>query len=312
MAAGDPDQLVDRRLAADWAVAGDSAASSIRRPDGVSCESTFVASQDGYRFTAFHDPVADPEMGVVICPPALAEAIRNQRRELVLAWELSTEGVAAARFHYTGSGHSTGKTEELAFERMVGDAVATGEALKERTGASAISFVGTRLGALVAAAAARSFTGGALVLWEPPTDLRRYYRSVFRARIIGLFKRGESVPRTEKQLMDDLERDGSVDIAGSPLAMTLYQSTIDLDLTELITDARCDRVLIVQLSVKPELRARMSDVVKACASQGVSVVSAVVEHDEAWWFGATGTTVVDTQLDAVQAIPLTTEFIGAV
>ena len=124
----------------------------------------------------------------MICQPFSAEVARSQRRELALAWELSSQGIAVARFHYLGTGHSTGDPEEMTFAQMVADTTDVAAALTERTGLPRVSFVGTRLGALVAAKAAAGYSDAPLVLWEPPPDMERYFKEILRARMIGLVK----------------------------------------------------------------------------------------------------------------------------
>jgi pimeloyl-ACP methyl ester carboxylesterase len=238
----------------------------------------------------------------------LAEAIRNQRRELVLGWELSASGSAVMRFHYVGSGNSDGEPEDMTFSGLVADARAVAIELQERTGISAIGFVGTRLGALVAAAAAADFPGGSLVLWEPPIDLGRYYNEVFRARMIGLLKRGER-SLGGKELMEVFARDGVLDVIGNPLPHSLYESTIALDLADLLIAAGPRPSLIVQMSVKPELRPGLTAVVEQCRAAGVAVDATAVGYDEAWWFGATGHTFVEVESGALDAIPITTSFL---
>lgn len=310
MSQGDP-ALLDRRLASGWQVVSNGEHSTLRRPDGLSCEAGYIPADSGDLFAVFHDPAEAAVLGVVVCPPLLAEAVRNQRRELILAWELSAAGIAAVRFHYAGSGHSQGDPTTLSFAGLVDDAVAAAETLRTRTGVSQVAFVGTRLGALVAAGAAARFEGAPMVLWEPPLNLQRYFTEVFRARVIGMFKRGEAAPQSQKSLLEEMERNGSVDIAGNPLGQALYRSTIDLNLDQLLTAAGPRRVLIVQMSVKPELRAPLAALVAARTGDGQTVEAVVVPHDEAWWFGATGRTIVETSSDSLEAIPLTVEFIGA-
>ena len=109
--------------------------------------------------------------GVVICPPFGQEALRAHRSLRELANGLADAGVPALRFDYAGSGDSGGGPEDARLESFVEDAAAAVEEVRESTGERCVGLVGLRLGAAVAALAARRAGGAdALVLWEPVAD----------------------------------------------------------------------------------------------------------------------------------------------
>ncbi len=302
-------QSIDRRLASGWTPSGGDSPSSMSRADGVRSTAAFLDTPGGRIFAVLHEGPDAPRTAVVVCPPVYAEAVRNQRRELVLGWELSAAGIAAARFQYRGSGHSDGEPTDMTFDEMVHDAVTVADHVQTTTRAEILGFVGTRLGALVAAAASQQFADGPLVMWEPPIDLGRYYNEVFRARMIGLLKRGERSVST-KDLMETFATEGVMDVVGNPLAYSLYRSTIDLDVAQLILDAGSKRMLIVQMSVKPEIRQGLAALVDRCAEAGAHVEATAVSYDEAWWFGASGYSVVEVEAGGLDAIPITSRFLG--
>ena len=302
-------EAIDRRLASGWGVAERADdPSRISHESGISSSAGFLDTPRGRLFTVLHEPAEPPDHAVVVCSPLLAEAIRSQRRELVLGWELSGSGASVMRFHYVGSGNSDGEPENMTFAGLVADARVAATELRERTGISAIGFVGTRLGALVAAAAAAEFPGGSLVLWEPPIDMGRYYNEVFRARMIGLLKRGER-SLGSKELMEVFARDGVLDVIGNPLPHSLYQTTVELDLADLLVAAGPRPALVVQMSIKPELRPGLTAVLERCEAAGMTVGATATTYDESWWFGATGHTVVEVESGALDAIPVTTRFL---
>jgi alpha/beta superfamily hydrolase len=271
----------------------------------------FIEGEHGRLFAVFHQPKEPGDLAVVVCQPVYAEAARNRRRELALASELCAAGICVARFDYRGSGHSSGPADALRFSEMVEDAGIVVRALLERSGARRVGFVGTRLGALVALQAGAGATGGPMVLWEPPVDLDRYYREVFRARMIGLVKQGERTP-SGKAMLEEFARDGFMDVLGNPLSHALYESTRNLSLTDLLIQSAPRPMSIVQMSIKREIKPALSAVIDKCTASGLTVDAITVPYDEAWWFGASGhRMVVETKLTAMDVVPHTVEFMTA-
>lgn len=299
---------IDRRLAGGWTAGVDDTTAFIVREQGLRCEAAFLDTSRGRIFSVTHAGPGDASAAVIICPPVYAEAMRNQRRELILGWELSDAGLVAARFQYLGSGHSDGEPEELTFDGMVEDAVDVARSVQQASGVEVVGFVGTRLGALVAASAASHFPGGQLVLWEPPIDLSRYYDELYRARMIGLLKSGQP-SQSARELKTKFASDGHLDVLGSPVAHSLYNSTIDLDVGELIIHSGASRVLVIQMSMKPEIRPGLTALEERCRTAGVELETTAVTYDEAWWFGAAGYTVLEAKVGALEAVPLSTQFL---
>jgi alpha/beta superfamily hydrolase len=109
--------------------------------------------------------------GAVLCPPFGQEALRAHRCLRELATRLAQAGFPALRFDYSGSGDSAGEPGEARLDAWVEDAVAAIEEVRESTGEPRVVLAGLRLGAAVAALAARQARGAAaLVLWEPVVD----------------------------------------------------------------------------------------------------------------------------------------------
>jgi alpha-beta hydrolase superfamily lysophospholipase len=109
--------------------------------------------------------------GVVVCPPFGQEALRAHRSLRELASRLAEAGFPALRFDYGGSGDSAGEPEDARLEGWVEDAVVAIGEVRESTGEPRVVLAGLRLGASVAALAARRAGGAdALVLWEPVVD----------------------------------------------------------------------------------------------------------------------------------------------
>ena len=231
---------IEERLAPGWIAQPSPGGTEVGHPTGIRCDPAFVTVGDERMFLTIHHPVATPSVAMVICPPIYAEAIRSQRQELVLGWELSAAGVGAIRVHYRGSGHSDGNPATLTFGRLVDDARRAAQIVREELGAQTIGFAGTRLGALVAAAAAHDHPGAPLVLWEPLLDMDGYFTELRRARMIGRLKHGTS-GGSGRGDMEVFAEQGLLDVMGNPVAYSLYESVIQLDPVRLVADggARC-------------------------------------------------------------------------
>lgn len=294
-----------------WSVSGDPPG-SITHLVGIQTTAVFIEGRHGRLFATFHEPPSPPDFSVVVCQPMYAESARNRRRELALAAELCRAGLAVARFDYRGAGHSSGDASRITFSQMVEDTNLVVDTLLERSGARRVGFVGTRLGGLVALKACADRPDAAVALWEPPTDLDRYYNEVFRARMIGLIKQGKRTP-TSKDMLGEFARNGFMDVLGSPLAHSLYLSTKDLRLHDLLVQAGPRPTCIIQMSIKQEIRPALSTVIDQCAAAGLAIEASTMPYDEAWWFGAAGHgPVVETKLTAMEAVPRTVQFMMAV
>jgi hypothetical protein len=225
-------------------------------------------------------PHAPPLGGLVICPPICADGLRNYRAEVVAARTLAGVGIAVQRFQYRGTGNSDGKSEAITFAAMTEDAVAAARHLAARSSAHPLAYMGTRLGALVAAAAAEPRC--ALVLIDPILEGRQFFREGFRARMAHAVKELESSPLTSKQLLAELAETGAMDILGETIGRGLYDSTVDRVLLDQMGND-VGPVLLLQLGTGP-LRRDVDELAEALRERGTVVDVATVGREQAWWF----------------------------
>ena len=109
-----------------------------------------------------------PPAGVVLCPPFGHEYVRTHRTLRNLAMRLSATGLHVLKFDYFGCGDSAGDGDEGSLAQWQADIGAAIDELKDMTGLPAVSLVGVRLGATLAAlAAAKRRDIKTLVLWDP-------------------------------------------------------------------------------------------------------------------------------------------------
>lgn len=142
-------------------------------PDGH--EEIELFGEAGSLFGCRHVPASgDATAGVVVCSPLFSDAAINAHREMRLGRWLARAGLVVQRFHYRGTGESDGDPARVSFGSLVDDARVAAAHLRDNTGIQRIGFLGSRVGALVAARLARDVDGAPLALWQPVVDPRRY------------------------------------------------------------------------------------------------------------------------------------------
>jgi pimeloyl-ACP methyl ester carboxylesterase len=230
-------------------------------------------------FGCMHLPDVARGVGVVICSSLYAESLSNYRAEVELSRELARRGVAVQRFHYRGTGHSDGSERDITYASLCRDAGEAAARLAEKATLEKIAFVGTRWGALVAAASSRE-RSAPLALWEPALDPARYFREVNRFRLAHEMQKG--IESNQEGLEDGLARKGFFDILGYRIDKTLYDSALGHTLSEEIgPDPRS--VLLVQLARKRELRPQYAKFVGSLNERGFDVETNALQDDPVWW-----------------------------
>lgn len=257
------------------------------RDSGGREDVAFLDSHGTKILTVTHLPAGTPRGGVLICSPIKSELMKNYRREVLLSRALARCGIAVQRFQYRGTGNSHGDPDALSFETMVEDAQAALARLRECAGMQRTAFVGTRLGGLVAAAAAKGIGGAPLVLWEPVTETAPYFRELFRARMIGELRAGTSTDRPSAvSLADELTKTGYLDVLGYSIDRSLYESVKERSLLgELGNVAR--PILLVQMSRTTRLRGNYARLMAQLEPAGFTFETETVQEEEAWWFQET-------------------------
>ena len=230
-----------------------------------------------------HLPLGEVSGGVVVCSSICNDFMVNYRREVMLARAMAGQGLAVQRFHYRGTGNSDGDSSETSFETMREDALGAAEHLQAASGTDRLAFVGTRMGGLVAASAARSRPKSPLALLEPTAEGARFFRDGFRARAAHAIKEGRREAVTTEDLMRELARNGAIDVLGYSIDRLLYETASGRRLAEELSEHR-GPVLLVELDGKGELRPEYRRLVSDLAEQGIEVEARSVGGRESWWF----------------------------
>jgi hypothetical protein len=239
--------------------------------DGTTTEMMFVGEPGRRLFSVLHRPHLAPVGAVLICSPLHAEMLKNNRREVLLSRALAAHGLAVLRFHYRGTGNSDGDAGDLDLEVMIEDAGVAASILGDAAGGVRVGVHGTRLAALVAAAAAGP--GSPLSLWEPSASGSRYIREVARAGKMLDLAAGKA---------DSTQRD-DVDpvIAGFSIGRALRESASshNLDLAE-----RTGPLLVVSMRRGDQPATEMRRLAEETAKGGSEVTLEHLDYEEAWWF----------------------------
>jgi len=263
-----------------WAVREDN-------ETGVREEVGLFGADGSKIFACTHLPSTRARSGLIICSPLHAEFLHNYRKEVMLARALAEAGIAVQRFHYRGTGNSEGKADDVTFPSMLEDTRVAVESFKEKAPISSIAFLGTRVGAGVASAAASDVSEGPLVLWEPVLDPEAYLRQLFRvASIRELRHDSKMTPQTrqrKRMSMEQLETDGVVDVLGYAVHRSLFRSLFQHRLPETLGERPRD-LLLLQLDQRDALRDEFATFVGTLRSSGFRVDAQAIVADEHWWF----------------------------
>jgi pimeloyl-ACP methyl ester carboxylesterase len=229
-----------------------------------------------------HLPAGAARGTVVICSSVYAEFMKNYRREVRLARNLATAGFAAVRLQYRGSGNSEGDPATVTLSSLAEDISETVKELSGYPDSSAPIYVGTRIGAVVAALAAPP--SAPLVLWEPVLNGDRWLKEGIRAATISSVSRqvedGSSDSRTS---IDRLEEDGVLDLLGFALYQKLVDDIRQIKLEDLLADRR-GKMLIVQIGGGSEPKPVFVQFVERLHSKGADIELLSAGRDVAWWF----------------------------
>lgn len=143
----------------------------------------FFGNPQSQLFGVHHRPrgvAVEPTRAVLICPPIGQEYIRTHWCLRLMASQLCRNGANVLRMDYSGMGDSAGSLEDVQSIEQWTEDVLTGIArLKELSGAGTVMLVGLRMGAMLAAHAARQSNDvNSVVLWEPVQDGARYLKEL--------------------------------------------------------------------------------------------------------------------------------------
>ena len=204
-------------------------------------------------FGVLHRPPEGRRRGTgwLICDPFGTERTHSQRLMVEFARALAREGNDVLRFDYRGRGDSSGPPGDFTLSDHVPDAVAAAAELEHRAGVTCSGMLGLRLGAAVAARAARaSGREPLMVMWEPVADGGRYRDELLRLAMAGELVVSGAAPRSRGDLEAALRKDEAVIVDGHPLTRAMFASLAGVDLAAEGRPTRAP-VLVMQIDTCP-------------------------------------------------------------
>lgn len=250
---------------------------------GVREEAQFFGDGPTRMFGTLHLPVSEIGSCVLICSPFQSEFLANYRREVLLARELASRGLAVGRYHYRGTGHSDGEGDDITFDSMRRDTQEAMSWLRAVAGVDRIGFLGTRWSALVAGAVAAGSPRSPIAFWDPAIDGRAYFRDIFRLRAMSDLSGG--VERSPRDVSDELRDAGFADVFGFAIPRSLIESASALTLVDELGTGPRD-ILAIEIG-SGRMSAGLADAVDRWRDAGSTVDVDQVEGREAWWFPGT-------------------------
>jgi alpha/beta superfamily hydrolase len=188
-----------------------------QRPDGGFEQAGFFGQG---LFGVVHLPSSPATGSLVVCSPLLAEFQRNYRRETLLLREAASAGYAGLRFHYPGTANSAGDAVTLCYESMLEAALEAVDLMRAVYPNASLVMVGTRIGSLVASAAAAK-VGADLVLWDPVPSAAKMIDDAVRAALLHAMVSAQGSRPSREEFMATLETGRPLDVLGYPIHSSL-------------------------------------------------------------------------------------------
>ncbi len=205
-------------------------------------------------FGVLHRPESSsPRRGIVLCHALAEEKLWSHRVYVNLARDLAALGMAVLRFDYRGEGDSDSEFEDSGMASRVEDARQAGRILLERQpGLPGVVFLGHRLGAAVAAAAAAGpgVPAVGLVAWDPIPSGRAYLMQLLRTALASELARRGAAP-TRAALIETLEAGQTVFVGGYGIGPGFYRELIETEWPQLLEAVRCPALTIEGASEPP-------------------------------------------------------------
>lgn len=190
-----------------------------------------------------------------------AGAYKTSRR---LALSLARAGIDTLRFDFSGNGDSFGSMEEVGFEDWRNDLVHAAAELRDLSGTDALSILGIRLGATLAATV-ESFPSAVdtMLLWDPVISGLAYL---------------ENAGARHRALLDIPPSDAPPsELLGSPVSTSLHQDLTNLTASAFKPDPDCTVVIAESIE-----RSETQTLLTHLQSNGVTCERHTI-HDQFDW-----------------------------
>lgn len=216
-------------------------------------ETPFFFPNGHYRlFGVLHEAKGTSKReGFVFCAPFAEEKLWAHRVMVNFARDLADRGYPVLRFDYMGNGDSDGDFASSSLDTMLSDTQCAIKTLMQKTpGIEAVSLLGLRLGATIAALCAeKKGVVPKLCLWEPIIDGASYMREMLRINLSTQASVYKKIMHNTDALVQMMRDGKTVNVDGYEMAWPLYEQVTKVDLISRGNNISC-RALIVQISRK--------------------------------------------------------------
>ena len=161
-------------------------------------KSLHVKSNNEQLYTVVHSPSKNIEKtrkhAVVICLPITKEHDICYWAMRQLALRLSRLGFHVARFDYFATGNSSGLSQQLSLEACVQNIVDIGQFMVEDSNSEKLTYIGLRLGAVLASMSSNRQPLDHLILWDPVINGKNFLAQLaeMHKKYLDVMKRTES------------------------------------------------------------------------------------------------------------------------
>lgn len=242
----------------------------------------FIDGLAGRLFAVYHPAAVAAAPALLYVHPFAEEMNRCRRMAALQARAFAAAGRAVLILDLAGCGDSDGEFHDARWDGWRADVAAGIDWLRAR-GHRRIGLWGLRLGALLAAEAARDSEVSELLLWQPAASGRTHLTQFLRIRLAAAITRAGGGGETTQTLRAALADGATVEVAGYGLAGAMAAAIDDRMLAPLTPPAG---VAIHWLEVAGEasdtLPPASAAVVEGWRAAGRDVRVAVVAGDPFW------------------------------
>jgi exosortase A-associated hydrolase 2 len=234
-------------------------------------------------FGIFHRPQqpADPELGIVFCHPVSWEKQYSYRAYSQFSRHLANAGYASVRFDSYGFGDSEGDLVEATIQSQVEDTLDAVEWFRKSTGCTRYILVGVRLGAAIAALAARQIPNvEGLAMVSPVVNGESYWKEWLRITRLGRMTLGQKFGKSS-ELNAQLEREGAIEIDGELVGHKLVKELRTIDLPSQLEEFK-GSCFLSELTWGGSDRPQFEALVSALNGRGNRVAAEFKEPKEFW------------------------------
>jgi exosortase A-associated hydrolase 2 len=197
-------------------------------------ETPFFFPNGSYNlFGVFHEPPGrSSKSAFVFCHPWGEEKLWAHRVFVSFARALAADGHPVLRFDFMGNGDSDGEFTDSTLQTALSDVRCAIAEARRRTGGAAISLLGLRLGATIAAMIADETPDAAhLILWAPIVDGGRYMQELLRINLTTQMASYKEIRQDRAALMAQMQQGRTVNIDGYELTQQHFAEVSAVKLT---------------------------------------------------------------------------------